>query len=675
MSSSGIFNKHTVAYTPCNYKQLQLLLLANLHAALATLHDGTAFNGRLTCQPEDPLVDPPAYQITLVREPRNKDVIGTDAYGGSVQEVFRILIDSFDPFPLHRLNLCPLKAASNERTFNALQVLGNTGRRLLQTAALLHLSVDAVADSLADIQTAHATDRAAQELCAKQGPVGVLVSLTTVNPRTSFLETPGTDTIRTLPIRTLVDYNRGHRLKISESTGVGSIHNRPRYSLDKIDHNSTVTNGLSTTENELGIKDDSWDLSEDWAALCQDHEQKHGLKFDADSCDESITTADGNLLPGFETEFDPDLARASAHEQRKARSAQLLAERTAARAAEQARAAEALRAAEQALKDTAAENEALAAKLERIRLADIEKNAALTAEKLRVEQLVLDQRSAQSAATRLHFHINGHKVKAAEKSLEALCPSRVGLDAAVKAENKRVIPARIARFHDQSPAKRLCNSASALDSEGNSCASAIAVDDKEVAALASLAVPKPGPPPEETVVGLPLANTYDQYPTVTSFYWIANSTVQTCIESTQCGIGQYHNVISPVPNAYGVTVHLKTPTPLSTVRKPGCSISRSVPVNYAETCDDIDRYAQQFLENVTGGVKLGKPGQKASTGKRNTGKTLLVNSTKLLESGETTDDPDIRAANQRAVAHAWTSLIVAVIAKADPILARHNYFA
>ena len=238
-----------------------------------------------------------------------------------------------------------------------------------------------------------------------------------------------------------------------------------------------------------------------------------------------------------------------------------------------------------------------------------------------------------------------------------------------------MIPARIARFHDQSPAKRLCNSASALDSEGNSCASAIAVDDKEVAALASLAVPKPGPPPEETVVGLPLANTYDQYPTVTSFYWIANSTVQTCIESTQCGIGQYHNVISPVPNAYGVTVHLKTPTPLSTVRKPGCSISRSVPVNYAETCDDIDRYAQQFLENVTGGVKLGKPGQKASTGKRNTGKTLLVNSTKLLESGETTDDPDIRAANQRAVAHAWTSLIVAVIAKADPILARHNYFA
>ena len=671
MSSSGIFNKHTVAYTPCNYKQLQLLLLANLHAALATLHDGTAFNGRLTCQPEDPLIDPPAYQITLVREPRNKDVIGTDAYGGSVQEVFRILIDSFDPFPLHRLNLCPLKAASNERTFNALQVLGNTGRRLLQTAALLHLSVDAVADSLADIQTAHATDRAAQELCAKQGPVGVLVSLTTVNPRTSFLETPGTATIRTLPIRQLVDYDRGHRLKISESTGVGSIHNRPRYSLDKIDHNSTVTNGLSTTENELGIKDDSWDLSGDWAALCQDHEQKHGLKFDAESCGESITTEDGNLLPGFETEFDPDLARASAHEQREARSAQLLAERTAARAAEQARATEALRAAEQALKDTAAENEALAANLERIRLADIEKNAALTAEKLRVEQLVLDQRSAQSAATRLHFHINGHKVKAAEKSLEVICPSRVGLDAAVKAENERVIPARIARSHDESPAKRqaLCNTASALNSEGDSCAIATAIDDN-AAALASFAVPKPEPPP----VGLPLTNTFDQYPTETTFYYIANTDVQACIESTQCGINQYHNVISPEPNPYGVKVHVTTPQPLS-VRKPGSSLSRSVPANYADTCDEIDHFGHQFLENVTGSVRLGKPGLTASTGKRSTGKTLLVNSTKLLESGETTDDPHIRAANQRAIAHAWTSLIVTVISKSDPILARHSYFA
>jgi len=166
MSSSGIFNKHTIAYKPCDYKQLQQYLLANLHAALATLHDGTAFNGRLTCQPEDPLIDPPSYQITLVREPRNKDVIGTDAYAGPVQAVFRILIDNFDPFPLHRLNLSKLKAVSNDRTFNALKVLGDTGRRLIQAAALLNLRLDALVDSLADIETAHVSDRAAQEQCA-----------------------------------------------------------------------------------------------------------------------------------------------------------------------------------------------------------------------------------------------------------------------------------------------------------------------------------------------------------------------------------------------------------------------------------------------------------------------------------------------------------------------------
>ena len=609
---------------------------------------GIHSRARVTCVPArhtDPFNG--NYLLTATKESRDVSVIGTDKRQGPDIVVTRVTVDGATQTPYDYSALRELIDRSNTAGGHAairFLTFSPEGQRLLQAAGANGWIVHAIADTFAEIDVAHQSQRSATEVCAAFGRHAIIVS-TPIKPATNIL--PPQD----FPLVQVVDYVQGI---IADFTATGI------FEVTKSDVNCHLENGILHTQNSylpnaLPTLADAT-KPETWSQNVRTHSGNPVVG------EAPLDETFHKLLNGFEAELAkgaPGIEFAPDTDDSDFNSDHDLCDTDTSVSSAGATTA-----------DSEIPVDLLAVPTDSLKPIEGFEGAGATAEDTGPQG-----RRIRLANGFAHFH---QPVPQNWPPASATAPATEefpGLEGAPKRDHPEALSAQVARKrtnHRSGAPPAPTNTAGAASTLWQEQRQDLSVGPKppavksepspldSTATLAACLPPCPPPPPPSgpPPLAASLEHKVKGNHRSCQILQVPGSQTTVVVHSEKIGIGIYENTLHS--KELGVKVIFNTESPYR-IRQRDYSTAKSQSKIYRDTSHLIAHFQHQAAENIAGTVQVAATTTSADTG--------------LLTAGDYTDSLAAKDKFQCQLAHAAICQIFSNIAGTKPIIDRHNHFA